>query len=150
MDEVRFELAPAGGDYADELTQIKIEVNGTDLVELARQAELPSAQADGEEELAGTYVGLVPGFVRIDLASQFLGTPGTSLAPGGQEKSALLSCNCGEVGCSPLLARVTVDEDTVRWDDFEQPTRPDWDYDEFEFTFARRQYEQALLEMLGD
>ena len=150
MDEVAFELAPAGGEYADELTQIRIEVNGTDLVELARQAELPSAQADDEEELAGTYVGLVPGYIRIDLASQFLGNLGPSLSPGPPQKTALLSCHCGEVGCSPLLARVTVDEDTVTWDDFEQPTRPDWDYDGFDFTFERAQYEQALLELLDD
>jgi hypothetical protein len=146
---VTFELAPAGGDYDDELTQIKITVNGTDLVELARQAELPSAQADGEEELAGTYVGLVPGYIRMDLAGQFLGGTGATLAPGDGEKTALLSCNCGEVGCSPLLARVTVEEDTVTWDEFEQPTRPDWDYDGFGFTFARPQYEQALMAMYG-
>ncbi|MGA8219003.1 MAG: hypothetical protein WB771_10575 [Solirubrobacterales bacterium] len=149
MDDVKFELAAASGDYADELTQIKITVNETDLVELVRQAELPSAQADAEEELAGTYVGLVPGYVRIDLASQFLGTPGTSLSPGPADKTALLGCSCGEVGCSPLLARVTVDEDTVTWDEFEQPARPDWDYEGFSFTFARSQYEQALLEMLN-
>jgi len=149
MDEVTFELAPAGGDYADDLTQIRIEVNGMSLIELVRRAELPSAQADDEEELAGTYVGLVPGYIRIDLASQFLGSPGTSLSPGPDEKTALLSCNCGEVGCSPLLARVTVDDETVTWDEFEQPTRPDWDYDGFGFTFSRPQYEQALLDMLG-
>jgi hypothetical protein len=149
MDQVAFELAPAGGDYSDDLTQIRITVNGTDLVELARQAELPSAQADEEEELAGTYVGLVPGYIKMDLAGQFLGGTGASLGPGDPEKTALLSCDCGEVGCSPLLARVTVDEDTVTWDEFEQPTRPDWDYDGFDFTFERAQYEQALLDMLG-
>ena len=147
MDEVSFELAPAGGNYADDLTQIRIEVNGTDLVELVRQAELPSAEADEEPELAGTYVGLVPGYIRMDLAGQFLGGSGTWLYSEGEGKTALLSCNCGEVGCSPLLARVTVDEDTVTWDEFEQPTRPDWDYDGFGFTFARPQYEQALLDL---
>jgi hypothetical protein len=147
MDEVRFELAKAGGDYADDLTQIRIEVNGTDLVDLVRQAELPSAEGDDEPELAGTYVGLVPGYIRMDLAGQFLGGSGTWLYSEGEGKTALLSCNCGEVGCSPLLARVTVDEDTVTWDEFEQPTRPDWDYDGFGFTFARPQYEQALLDL---
>lgn len=150
MDEVSFELAPAGGDYADDLTQIRIEVNGTDLVELVRQAELPSAQADDEAELAGTYVGLVPGYIKMDIAGQFLGGSGAWLYPEGAGKTALLSCKCGEVGCSPLLARVTVGEDTVTWDDFEQPTRPDWDYDGFGFTFERAQYERALLDMLGD
>jgi len=151
MDEVKFELAPAGGGYADELRQIKIEVNGVDFPELVREAELPFARADDEEELAGTYVGLVPAYVRIDLASQFLGGTGTSLSPGPAGKTALLSCECGEVGCSPLLARVTVDDDTVTWDEFEQPTRPDWDYEDLgPFTFERAQYEQALLELLDE
>jgi hypothetical protein len=150
MDEVSFELAPAGGNYDEELSQIKITVNGTDFPELVRLAELPSARADGEEELAGTYVGLVPGYIRIDLASQFLGGTGTALSAGPEGKTALLCCSCGEVGCSPLLARVTVDDDTITWDEFEQPTRPDWDYNGFgPFTFARGQYEQALLEMFG-
>ncbi|MDX6606512.1 MAG: hypothetical protein QOD14_1052 [Solirubrobacterales bacterium] len=146
MDQVNFELVPAGGNYADELNQIRIKVNDTDLIELVREVELPSARADEEEELAGTYVGLVPGYIRIDLASQFLGGTGTAISPDAKGKTALLSCDCGEVGCSPLLARVTVTEDTVTWDDFEQPTRPDWDYDDFgPFTFARSDYEQALL-----
>jgi hypothetical protein len=149
MDEVSFELAQAGGDYADDLTQIRIEVNGTDLVELARQAELPSAQADDEEELAGTYVGLVPGYIRMDLAGQFLGGSGAWLYPDGEGKTALLSCNCGEIGCSPLLARITVDEETVTWDEFEQPTRPDWNYEGFgPFRFDRTEYERALFELL--
>jgi hypothetical protein len=63
-----------------------------------------------------------------------------------EEKTALLGCGCGEVGCSPLMARITVTDDTVTWDEFEQPTRPGWDYDGFgPFTFDRAQYEQALM-----
>jgi hypothetical protein len=150
MDEVTFELAPAGGEYADELSQIRIRVNGTEFTELVKQAELPAARADGEEELAGTYVGLVPGYIRMDLASQFLGATGSALSPGPEDKTALLSCDCGDVGCSPLLARVTVTEDTVTWDEFEQPTRPDWDYEGFgPFTFSRSQYESALFEIVS-
>jgi hypothetical protein len=149
MDQVTFELAPAGGDFSDDLTQIKIQVNGADLPELVKEAELPSARAEGQEELAGTYVGLVPGYIRMDLAGQFLGGSGAWLYPGAEGKTALLSCDCGEIGCSPLLARVTVGEDTVTWDEFEQPERPDWEYDDFgPFTFARSEYEQALLAML--
>ena len=76
--------------------------------------------------------------------------PARPSLPGPQEKTALLSCDCGEVGCSPLLARVTVDDDTVTWDEFEQPTRPDWDYDGFGFTFSRPEYERALMAILDD
>ena len=146
MDEVRFELAPAGGDFPDDLRQIRIEVNGVDLPELVRDAELPSARAEGEPDLAGNYVGLVAGYMRIDLAGQFLGGQGTPLFTRADEKTALLGCGCGEVGCSPLMARVTVTDETVTWDEFEQPQRPEWDYDDFgPFTFARGEYERALM-----
>src|SRR4051812_50086809 len=101
MDEVRFELAPAGGDYADDLTQIRIEVNGMSLIELVRRAELPSAQADDEEELAGTYVGLVPGYIRMDLAGQFLGGAGTRVLQGGGGKTPVPRRNFGGGGGPP-------------------------------------------------
>ena len=149
MDEVSFELAPAGGDFDHELTQIKIEVNGTALQELVRAVELPYTRAEGQEELAGTYVGLVPGFIRMDLAGQFLGGSGAWLYPHGEGKTALLSCDCGEVGCSPLLGRITLGDETVTWDDFEQPERPEWDYAALgPFTFDRSQYERALFELV--
>ena len=146
MDEVSFEFAPAGEDFPDGLRQIKIEINGVELPELAREAELPSARADAEEEVAGNYVGLVAGYMRIDLAGQFLGGHGTPMFEDSDGKTALLGCGCGEVGCSPLMARITVDDDTVTWAEFEQPTRPGWDYDGFgPFTFDRPQYERALM-----
>ena len=146
MDQVNFEFAPAGEDFPDDLRQIRIKVNGVDLPELVREAELPSARADEEEEIAGNYIGLVAGYTRIDLAGQFLGGQGTPMFTGSEEKTALLGCGCGEVGCSPLMARVTVTDETVVWDDFEQPTRPDWDYGGFgPFRFDRSEYERALM-----
>jgi len=145
---VSFEFAPAGEEFPDDLRQIKIQVNGVDFPELVRAAELPSAQADEEEEIAGNYIGLVAGYARLDLAGQFLGGQGTPMFDGSDEKTALLGCGCGDVGCSPLMARVTVNDDTVTWDHFEQPTRPSWDYDSFgPFIFDRAQYERALMEI---
>jgi hypothetical protein len=146
VDEVSFEFAPAGEDFPDDLKQIKIKVNGVELPELVREAELPSAREDEEEEIAGNYIGLVAGYMRIDLAGQFLGGQGTPMFEGDEDKMALLGCGCGEVGCSPLMARITVTDETVTWDDFEQPTRPGWDYEGFgPFTFDRAQYERALM-----
>jgi hypothetical protein len=146
VDEVSFEFAPAGEDFPDGLRQIRIKVNGVDFPELVREAELPSAEADEEEEIAGNYIGLVAGYMRIDLAGQFLGGQGTPMFEDSDQKTALLGCGCGDVGCSPLMARVTVSDDTVTWSDFEQPTRPEWDYDGFgPFTFERGQYERALM-----
>jgi hypothetical protein len=146
VDEVRFEFTPAGEGFPDGLKQIKIEVNGVELPELVREAELPSAREDDEEEMAGNYIGLVAGFLSIDLAGQFLGGQGTPMFEDSGGKTALLGCGCGEVGCSPLMARITVTDDTVSWEDFEQPTRPDWSYEGFgPFTFERAQYERALM-----
>ena len=143
---MNFEFAPAGEDFPDDLRQIKIEVNGVELPDLVRAAELPSAQADEEEEMAGNYIGLVGGYMRIDLAGQFLGGQGTPMFEGEGGKTALLGCGCGEVGCSPLMARISVTDETVTWEDFEQPTRPDWDYQSFgPFIFDRAQYERALM-----
>ncbi|MGC9665351.1 hypothetical protein ACNTMW_02210 [Planosporangium sp. 12N6] len=39
---------------------------------------------------------------------------------------ALLGCGCGLWGCWPLLARITLDPDTVTWTGFRQPHRPRW------------------------
>src|SRR5690242_16199799 len=108
VDEVSFELSPAGEDFSEGLKQIKIEVNGTELPELVRDVELPGARAEGDEELAGNYVGLVPGYVRMDVAGHFLAGAGAKLYDTDDEKVQLLGCGCGEIGCSPLLARVTV------------------------------------------
>jgi hypothetical protein len=146
VDEVSFEFAPAGEDFPDGLRQIKIEVNGVELPDLVREAELPSARSDEEEEMAGNYIGLVAGYMRIDLAGQFLGGQGTPMFEDDGEQTALLGCGCGEVGCSPLMARITVTDETVTWEDFEQPTRPDWNYEGFgPFRFDRAQYERALM-----
>jgi hypothetical protein len=146
VDEVSFEFAPAGEDFADGLRQIKISVNGVELPELVRVAELPSARTDDEAEVAGNYIGLVAGYMRVDLAGQFLGGQGTPMFEGSEEKTALLGCGCGEVGCSPLMARITVTDESVTWEDFEQPTRPGWDYEGLgPFKFDRAQYEQALM-----
>jgi hypothetical protein len=146
VDEVSFELVPAGEDFPDGLQQIRIEVNGVELPELVREAELPSARADQEEEMAGNYIGLVAGYVRVDLAGQFLGGQGTPMFEESNGKTALLGCGCGEVGCSPLMAKITVTDDVVTWDEFEQPTRSDWRYDGFgPFRFERAQYERALM-----
>jgi hypothetical protein len=54
VDEVSFEFAPAGEDFPDELRQIKIMVNGVDLPEIVREAELPAARANDEDESPGT------------------------------------------------------------------------------------------------
>ncbi|MEU7597086.1 hypothetical protein AB0B79_29265 [Streptomyces sp. NPDC039022] len=61
------------------------------------------------------------------------------------DKRPLLGCECGELGCWPLMARVTVTADLVTWGGFEQPYRMERNYTAFgPLQFDRRQYDNAL------
>ena len=72
-------------------------------------------------------------------------------AADADDKRALLECACGEPGCWPLLATVTVGSAQVIWSGFEQPHRRadsaggHWDYGGFgPFVFERAAYDAAL------
>lgn len=122
-------------------------VDGQDLADLIKVVEKPFARAEGHSGLAGQYDG-----IRLDTAPKlldyFMGRAGDRFLDEG--KVALLGCSCGEEGCWPLLARVTVESEIVTWSHFEQPHRgPDakashWNYDLApKFVFARAAYESA-------
>lgn len=60
----------------------------------------------------------------------------------------VLGCSCGHADCWPLYARITADEDTVVWDQFQHPRRKERDYSGFgPYRFDRAQYEQTLREL---
>ena len=62
----------------------------------------------------------------------------------------LLGCDCGEVGCWPLEARISLTDETVMWSDFSQPHRDAWNYTDFgPFRFARDQYEAAIRDAVS-
>lgn len=115
------------------------EVDGTSLVTLVGGYE----SARGYEP-AGGYGGLVPEHFDFgDLSLFYLGSGARQWPQPGE--AWLLGCDCGEVACWPLGARITVDGAKVRWSAFEQPHRPEWDYSAFgPFVFARQQYEKAI------
>jgi hypothetical protein len=92
-------------------------VDGVSLVDLDRPAK-----ADRQPDLAGAYAGLVVGGARwqdwypgVDPQVWF-----------GDGDSCLLSCVCGDTGCWPLTAKITIGEDTVRWESFRTGHRA-WD-----------------------
>jgi hypothetical protein len=87
------------------------------------------------ERRAESYGGLVPSYFNFGSAeAHFL----SSEVP-------LLGCECGEWGCWPLLAKIVVTADEVRWTDFQQPHRPKRDYSGFgPFGFRRADYEAAV------
>jgi len=60
----------------------------------------------------------------------------------------LLGCQCGEVGCWPLEARISFNERSVVWDNFRQPYRPARDYSQFgPFVFEIEQHARAAKQL---
>ncbi|WP_133871914.1 hypothetical protein [Paractinoplanes brasiliensis] len=116
-------------------------LSGVSLLDLVRKAELPFARREGSRGLAGSYAGLLGEEVRWP-SRHYLGNP--VLSWFGDGDTVLLGCGCGDWGCWPFTALVTVDEDTVTWSGYRTGHR-DWDYRELrDFTFDRHQYEEAL------
>lgn len=79
-----------------------------------------------------------------DVALQFLHIEPASGNPDRGERW-LLGCMCGEPGCWPLYAKVSVEADLVVWKDFRHGMRRSRDYSGFgPFRFDRLQYNQAI------
>jgi hypothetical protein len=114
-------------------------VDGRPLTELVAEFETSHGYLP-----AGGYGGLMHGDFRMrDLARYFLGHDDHQWTRPGYVW--LLGCDCGEVGCWPLEARIVTDDETVIWTEFEQPHRPARDYQSFgDFVFDRTAYEQAV------
>ena len=113
---------------------VGVFIDETNLVELARIAELPHARADGHPETAGNYDGMLP----LDWVT----LPEQDDADG---RAAVLGCTCGEVGCWPLRVRIVETPQRVRWSDFQQPHRPNWSHEGLgPFVFDRTQYDDEV------
>ncbi|MGO8176055.1 hypothetical protein ACC764_37185 [Rhizobium ruizarguesonis] len=116
-------------------------VDGVGLDQLVATFE----RTNGYRDPAGGYGGLIPSHYFFGpLPSYFLGQEEPVI---GDEQGEIyvLSCECGEVGCWPLVAHVRLHEDKVVWDDFSQPHRPSRKYENFgPFVFERKQYEKAV------
>lgn len=58
---------------------------------------------------------------------------------------AVMGCNCGDVGCWPLVCQIQRTDAGVVWTDFQQPHRKDRDYLGFgPFHFELAAYRQTL------
>jgi hypothetical protein len=118
-----------------------IRVNGERLVELVRRIESPSAIAADEGPMAGKYRPLW-GY-RFD-PGLFVGEPADRELrhPDGV---VLIGCDCGVVGCWPLVCRVQVNAGSIVWDAFRQPFRRKWDHSGLgPFALERAAYEDEV------
>jgi hypothetical protein len=129
MNKISFQTQPSKSGAGEE---VRILVDGRDLLELVRRIELPQATADGQPDLAASYEVLGP--ERWEQLTDL----------DDDNRVAVFGCNCGVVECWPLRVRITVKNGTVVWSDFEQPNRA-WEYLRLgPFVFQREQYEQAV------
>jgi hypothetical protein len=150
VDTIRFEIGERD-DLANGLVDaVEIFVNDCNLTDDLREVELPFAAREGKPDLAGWYAGLPPEDVFLP-APVLLGEPTTYYDYDSSEgKVAILGCICGEPGCRSFRVKITLREDVVIWDGFEQPHRRAWRYDELRlFVFDRTQYLSALDQKPG-
>lgn len=143
MDEIRFEIGERDEISEELVDEVVIFINGRNLIDLVRKIEQPFAARDGKPRLAGGYAGPPPEAV-FPPSRRFLGRPDAHYDEwdGG---ISVLGCECGVVGCWPLLVRISVTEDRIVWSNFEQPHRRRWHHDELgPFVFDRTQYLTAL------
>jgi len=100
-------------------------------------------------DLVGCYGGLVPQFFKYGSLDQYFTG---CFEPGSYWEQLrgiyVLGCDCGQVGCWPLFCRVRMGENTVAWEGFKQPHRPDRDYSNFgPFVFNAKQYRDAVAKL---
>jgi hypothetical protein len=113
-------------------------VDGVSLCDLVTAFET----AKGYTDPAGGYGGIVPEFMRYGPLDDYFLARGDSLCRQDNGTQYMLGCECGEVGCWPLMGRVTALETAYRWDQFGNPFRETRDYSDFgQFLFERSAYE---------
>jgi len=119
-------------------------INGTPLTELVTSFETVQ-----QFEPLGGYGGLIPEFFKYGpLDSYLMG----GFDPGGYWDQLggiyVLGCDCGEVGCWPLICRLKRDGNVVVWDRFRNPFRPERDYSRFgPFVFDATLYRNAARDL---
>ena len=134
--QVSFSVQPFEGTIS--ITPV---VDGTPLPEIVAAFE----REQGFEP-AGGYGGLIPEWFNYGaLDKYFLGDFEKDSYFSRMDRVYLLGCQCGEVGCWPLIARIRTEGESVVWDSFEQPHRKDRDYSGFgPFVFDPEQYREAI------
>jgi hypothetical protein len=120
-------------------------IDGTPLTTSIAEFEL----SNGYTDPAGGYGGLIPTAFNAGPLVPFFRGHGDKRGMSDKDGEIwVLGCQCGEVGCWPLMASVTRVPGGYRWSAFRQPHRPERNYDAFgPFVFGEMQYERAVREL---
>jgi hypothetical protein len=137
MNRLTFNIADDQGSVA-----ITPAIDGIALTALVTDFE----HANGYSDPAGGYGGIIPAYFSYGpLDCYFRGKGGNQGESDRDSEIYVLACDCGEVGCWPLMASVVATERGYRWEGFRQPHRPNRDYSAFgPFEFERQQYEHEV------
>ena len=141
MATLSFTVAPLSD--SDEAAAVTPMVDGVSLVDLVCRFE-----RDAGYEPAGGFAGIVPAYFNFgDLAEHFLGRQERQWPDTG--RAWLLGCQCGEAGCWPLTARISLDASTVNWLDLTHEHRQERTYAGLgPYVFERTHYEAAVAAMV--
>ena len=134
MDSVKFYL----NDYeieSESFTEVVIAINGEPLLELIRRREQSFAAKEGQASIAGSYAYLN----LIDFEELFLRVALEADLAQDERDVVLLSCPCGIWSCWYLALRVKFEADTVKFAEFKNLRRKDWQYG-LEFKFDRMSF----------
>lgn len=134
MNTIAFEIRPRDGF----VPEVRVLIDGKDLIEALKLHEAPFALAEGHPGIAGGYSGLMP--------EEWKTLP-EAYSDG---RVAVMGCECGEVSCWAIRVAIVTEVDRVIWRDFQQPQRPSWTYQGLgPFAFDRTQYESAVASLHG-
>jgi hypothetical protein len=144
VDTIRFEIGERDVPAMGIVDRVDVFVNGRNLVDVLRGGD--ALRRARRQTPPRRQLRRLP-FEEVFLTSpRLLGEPTTCYDHDSPEgKIPVLGRGCGDVGCWPFRVRITLRDDVVIWDDFEQPHRRAWRYDEMRpFVFDGAQYLSAL------
>ena len=141
-DTLSFLIKPLD-DHGPEVLTLTPAINKIPLTELIENFEREHGM-----EPAGGYGGIIPAFFRYGPLDRYLLGQSEDERFNSKGEYYLLACQCGEVGCWPLSARITATDKNIVWDHFVQEHRRERDYSGFgPFTFELHAYENTIAEI---
>ena len=143
MDHIKFVSVKS---FLEDYLVVDILINGYRLIDLLQTIERPFAQAEGRISLAGAYEGLPPLLVLPPKKHYWGNAEKAYLSPDGRV-ILLEYAYSGVPGDWTFAAKIEVTGEFVRWSEFGNVQRPEWDYSGIgPFTFDIRQYRDGLEE----
>ncbi len=140
VNRLTFNISSATGSAA----RLVPVIDGVSLSE--RVATFEAAR--GYDDPTGGYGGIVPEYMNYGPIDDYFLARGISACRQDDGAQYLLGCQCGEVGCWPLMGRITSQGDVYVWSGFFNPCRPQRDYSSFgPFLYERCAYTAAVADM---